>query len=220
LPFAVALAHEATRAGGSGATPFAAAPEALWRACSLNNEAGAHGTSLAATTRAVERSGQTSADVWPYDASLGHLTEEVPPAAQTSSWFRAGSVEIPLRHDRAEALVEDALAVALPVVLVLEVTSEFKSPDGDGEVDIPPLTANPGGYHAVLVVGAATNTDDSRRRLLIQNSWGPLWGVGGYGWLPIGYLESFAVQAAVLDPTWLSTEDHPNLPQETRALWN
>ncbi|MEW5705145.1 MAG: hypothetical protein AB1781_11265 [Pseudomonadota bacterium] len=36
------------------------------------------------------------------------------------------------------------------------------------------------------------------RHLLIRNSWGDGWGLGGYAWLPVAYLESFAVQAGLV----------------------
>jgi C1A family cysteine protease len=40
------------------------------------------------------------------------------------------------------------------------------------------------GSHSVLLVGY----DDSLQALLFQNSWGPTWGNGGFGFLPYRYV--------------------------------
>jgi C1A family cysteine protease len=40
------------------------------------------------------------------------------------------------------------------------------------------------GGHATMIVGY----DDSMSALLVRNSWGPNWGIGGYFWLPYGYV--------------------------------
>jgi hypothetical protein len=70
---------------------------------------------------------------------------------------------------------------------------------------VPAITSPLGDYHAVVAVGAATSTDGTTRRLLVRNSWGPGWGVGGFGWMPLEYLTAFAVEAAVLDPRAMLT---------------
>jgi hypothetical protein len=114
------------------------------------------------------------------------------------------TVETPLAHDGIEDLIEDALAVVLPLVLVIELTQEFEDATADGEIALPALTAPVGDYHAVLALGAATSTDGTSRRLLIRNTWGSGWGAGGYGWLPLDYLIAFAVQVATIDPTSLA----------------
>jgi len=49
-----------------------------------------------------------------------------------------------------------------------------------GEVPIPGPSEQPMGGHAVLAVGY----DDERKCLLVRNSWGKNWGIGGYFWLP------------------------------------
>jgi C1A family cysteine protease len=80
----------------------------------------------------------------------------------------------------------------------VEVTDQFRAPGPDGIVAIPDVRAASGSYHAVTCVGAATHPV-SGRVLLVKNSWGTDWGLGGYCWLPIDYLVGFAVQAATID---------------------
>ncbi len=180
------------------------AVEPLWQHCVQNGQADHRGTTLAAGGKAVRAKGQTAEPCWPYNASLGAGTEPEPATATQATWYSAETIAIPLAHDGIETLVEDALAANLPVVLIIELTSQFEQPASDGEIALPPLTAAVGDYHAVLAIGVATNQAGTSRRLLIRNTWGPGWGAGGYGWLPLDYLIAFAVQAAAIDPTSLA----------------
>jgi C1A family cysteine protease len=105
---------------------------------------------------------------------------------------------VALNHDGIEDGIEDELARFHPVILVVEVTEPFYIPDGEGVVAVPDVRAMAGGYHAVTCVGAADHALHGRL-LLIKNSWGSEWGLGGYCWLPIEYLVAFAVQAATVN---------------------
>jgi hypothetical protein len=180
------------------------AVEPLWQHCLHNGHAGHNGTTLAAGSDALAAKGQTVELYWPYNDTLGAGTEPEPAAATQATWYRATTVDTPFAHDGVEELADDALAAGLPLVLVVELTYEFEHPTAQGEIALPALTAPVGDYHAVLAVGAATNAEGTNRRLLIRNTWGPGWGAGGYGWLPLDYLIAFAVQAAAIDPASLA----------------
>jgi hypothetical protein len=179
------------------------AVEPLWQHC-LHYGGGHSGTTLATAGAALAAKGQTTETCWPYNQSLGAGTEPEPTGAATAPWYTGVTVDVPLAHDGIETLVEDALAAELPVVVVIELTSEFEHPTPTGEISIPPLNAPVSDYHAVLALGAATNAARVQRRLLVRNTWGPGWGAGGYGWIPLDYLIAFAVQAATIDPTSLA----------------
>lgn len=204
VPFSVAGAHEAARAyaGAAGAEQLAVEP--LWQHCLNAGLAGHDGTTLQAASDAVKAKGQTLERCWPYNAAIGAGTEPEPAAVANATWYQAGAIEVPLAHDGIEALAEDALASGFPLVLVIEVTHEFEHPSTSGEIATPALTAPTSDYHAVLAVGAATNRTGTDRRFLIRNTWGPAWGAGGYGWLPLDYTIAFAGQAAVIDRTMLA----------------
>jgi hypothetical protein len=186
------------------------AVEPVWQHCVRSGHAGHGGTTLDAGRAAVAAKGQTADSYWPYNDALGAGTEDDPAAVTRASWYKAGSFEVALAHDGIEPLIEDALAAGFPLVVIIELTREFEEPTAQGEIATPPLAAPLGDYHAVVAVGVATNTDGTSRRLLIRNTWGPGWGAGGYGWLPLDYLIAFAEQAAVIDPASLTTSQQPS----------
>lgn len=201
-PFAVAAAHEAARAAIiASSRPEQLAIEPLWRHCVIAGTAGPAGTRLTDVGDALSSGGHPTETAWPYNASLGHATEPPPPSAAATRWFAADLIKIPLRHDGLEDLIEDALALLIPVVIVIELTTEFERPQPSGEIAVPTLTSSVGDYHAVLAVGAATDSTQNSRQLLVRNSWGAGWGAGGYGWLPHDYLIAFAVQAGIINPS-------------------
>lgn len=204
VPFSIAAAHEATRArlGAPGAEMLAVEP--LWQHCLHNGHAGHNGTTLAAGGDALRVKGQTAEPCWPYNRTLGAGTEPEPAAATQATWYTAATVDTALAHDGIEDLIDHALAAGLPLILVIELTQEFEQPTAQGEISLPALAAPVSDYHAVLAIGAATNTGGTSRRLLIRNTWGSGWGAGGYGWLPLDYLIAFAVQAAAIAPASLA----------------
>jgi len=193
--------HEASRALDGGSVE-ALAPESLWRRCTQLGQTGPGGVLLYDVADALGFVGQPLLAEWPYNAGLGPGTEEPPPAAGPEPWLTAGFAELQLAHDGVEDAIEAELVGGSAVILVVELTDEFEQLEPDGQIRLPDLRSAAGDYHAVLVVGA---TDISgRRHLLIRNSWGDGWGLNGYAWLPVAYLESFAVQAGVVQVKTLS----------------
>ena len=91
--------------------------------------------------------------------------DQVPPAAQAAVWHQADVSVAPVANDGIEDDIEDLLAAGLVVALIVEVTTEFEQAAPDGIIEVPPLTAPQGAYHAVLVVGARTH--DAARVLLV-----------------------------------------------------
>jgi C1A family cysteine protease len=55
-----------------------------------------------------------------------------------------------------------------------------------GVADLPQKNEEWVGAHAVCAVGY----DDQEKRLLVRNSWGSDWGMGGYFTMPYSYLNS------------------------------
>lgn len=82
--------------------------------------------------------------------------------------------------------IKQSLAAGYPVVFGFQVYQQFESDQcaHDGIVVMPIPGEQSIGGHAVLAVGY----DDTKQMLLVRNSWGASWGIGGYFWLPYGYV--------------------------------
>ena len=92
--------------------------------------------------------------------------------------------------------VVGALDAGAPVVLGLIITDAFFRPDASGSVpDVAPDVER--GGHAVLAVGHGTDTS-GKPALLIRNSWGEGWGLGGHAWLSRVYIERQLYETAML----------------------
>lgn len=196
VPFSLSLAHDALD-GSDAALDTAMAPEAVWWHCAQRGQTHPTGMALDHAGEALRDSGQPPLSQWPWNPNLGYKTENPPPAVGAPPWQQARTFVFEPAHDGVEDQIEDTLAAGYPLVLVVEVTHEFQNPAPDGTIDVPDIRSPAGDYHAVLVVGAATDPAQGRR-LLVRNSWSEAWGASGYGWLPMDYLVANAVQAAVV----------------------
>jgi len=61
------------------------------------------------------------------------------------------------------------------------------------------------GYHCITLVGY----DDTNKQLLIRNSWGTNWGMGGYTWFPYSDFD-------IIVESWTL---HPEVPQPETSLY-
>lgn len=89
--------------------------------------------------------------------------------------------------------IKQVLASGYPVIFGFAVYESFDSPvvENTGVVPMPEPDEYLLGGHAVLCVGY----DDSINRVLVRNSWGKNWGMGGYFTMPYAYISSPSLAA-------------------------
>ena len=115
--------------------------------------------------------------------------------------------------------VRESLARGLPVVMGFDVYDSFMSEAvaKSGVVTVPDTASESlQGGHAVLAVGY----DDAKQALLIRNSWGPEWGIGGYCWMPYWYVTSgHASDFTVIMMEELGVDAVPDKPAAPVSVW-
>jgi len=147
------------------------------------------GTTMAAIVSALADEGQPVETAWPYSPS--HLTPWIPPSI-TGGVYKTTIVVGRLIFNDIIA----ALDRRRPIILGLVITDAFFRPDVVGRI----VDQNPDierGGHAVLAVGHDIGTTNTPA-LLIRNSWGEGWGLGGYAWLTRTYIDRQLHETAVL----------------------
>lgn len=145
---------------------------------------------------ALRDQGQPLLADWPYDPTIAlDNAGDRPPALVQPPWFCGELEEVELEFDGIEQHLEDALIAERIVLLILEVTDGFWYPSS-GVIDVS-AADKPDGRHAVACVGIATHPS-SGRCLLIKNSWGEGWGLGGYAWVTLRYVAQYGSEAATV----------------------
>jgi C1A family cysteine protease len=114
--------------------------------------------------------------------------------------------------------IKTHLAAGLPPMFGFTVYGSYTQAAATGKIPFPTSGDKIVGGHAVVAVGyddsmKIKNTNagaaETKGALLIRNSWGTGWGIGGYGWLPYEYvLKGLAVDWwALLKNEWIDRGD-------------
>ena len=146
--------------------------------------------------KTLVKQGACQESLWPYDITKFTLK---PPATAYSN----GLNHQILSYARIDSLLalRYCLAGGYPVVFGFTVYESFESQKValSGNVPMPQPGERVLGGHAVLAVGY----DDTTNRVLVRNSWGASWGMGGYFWLPYNYVGN----RALADDFWTIRKD-------------
>ena len=144
------------------------------------------GAYLRTAMHAVRAFGVPPEELWPY--VIDRFEDEPTPFLYSYAQnFKAMKY---VRLDKAglqtDIILENVkyvLARGYPVVFGFTVYSSISDA---ANIPFPKKTDRRSGGHAVVAVGY--DDDHEEPSLIIRNSWGPMWGEGGYGYLPYEYV--------------------------------
>jgi len=143
------------------------------------------GTYIRSFFKGVEKFGVCPEDTWPYEerTALLHPSVEAYQQADCNLDVRAYRIEDGISSDSIEHKTLVALHSGLPMIIGIDVGQAFLEYGSSQEFTFDPPEVSRG-RHAVVVTGY----DPKRQRALLRNSWGRLWGFGGYCWISLAYL--------------------------------
>jgi hypothetical protein len=151
------------------------------------------GALLSSMLETLRQEGQPEESGWPYlpavPADLGQWT---PPATLGERYGRNGA-----GGDVDLAQISAALDQGRPVMLLTMLSASFFRPTAAGVVDPAPKEGpDPAMRHAVIAVGHGRA--EGTPAILIRNSWGTAWGLGGHAWLTDRFLKPRLFRTAIL----------------------
>jgi C1A family cysteine protease len=132
--------------------------------------------------KAVARHGDCPEHLWPY---IEKKFATRPPSRCYDSALKYKAVQYYRIHRRLDDF-RACLASGYPFVFGFTAHEKFKDVvKRTGRLEMPSKGEKVIGKHAVLAVGY----DDAPGRLIVRNSWGSKFGLGGYFTMPYGYLQ-------------------------------
>lgn len=139
---------------------------------------------------ALQTEGQPDEEEWPYQDA--QPSPWIPPVV-TKRWYGGMPATSPGSVDQVVTTVRAGHPVVLGLRLTIEFVNLQKAPF------VVPAVGKGYGGHAVLAVGVG---HESRlgELILIRNSWGSTWGIGGHGWLPVPYLDDKLIGHRIVAP--------------------
>ena len=149
------------------------------------------GVSLSTMIETLRGDGQPIESAWPYIASLfTDFSTYAPPSCSAPIYRRDSTPTLATVDDVVGQLDQDK-----PVLFTMSLSRSFFSAARDGIVSAnEPL--EPKRVHALIAVGHGLH--GTERFILVRNSWGEAWAMGGYAWLDAAYLKPRLLVAAIM----------------------
>lgn len=152
------------------------------------------GVSFEIMSETIAVNGQPHETDWPYENKPVVLTTWKPPKTLGPIFRRkSSSIANGIDHICAQ------LASGKPVIVVMDISYSFFVANSTTEVLNAPLAEPRLNTHAVIAVGYGDNATD--RCVLIRNSWGTNWFLGGYGWIDHRYLSPRVHVLGIMEST-------------------
>lgn len=139
------------------------------------------GVTVPTCVAALAQDGQCSEVGWPYADPIPSGSAWVPPETAVPVFRRRSEIS-----DDTVAMIMSELDTGSPLVVAMLLGERFYMPDPQGRIGPGPDDVNTD-YHALLAVGHGL--EGSEPFILVRNSWGADWGMDGYGWVSVAYLE-------------------------------
>jgi C1A family cysteine protease len=132
--------------------------------------------------KSIAKQGDCPETNWPYDLTKW-ADKPSPQCYKEAIRYKAVQYQ---RLVQTLNQMKGCLADGYPFVFGFVVYDSFDSPavQSGGNVPMPALSESILGGHCVLAVGY----DDAAQRFIFRNSYGPNWGMQGYGTIPYAYL--------------------------------
>ena len=157
------------------------------------------GVTLNAILTTLRESGQPPESIWPYLQTIPNDLTLWKPPKKPEPLFRRDC-------DRKQPSIEEilkSLDAGVPVIITMCLSTAFFKPAAGGIIisDEPP---DPAIRHGMVAVGYGAL--GGKPLILVRNSWGTAWGIGGYGWVAADYIAPRLLGVAIL------TRDLTNVP--------
>jgi len=141
------------------------------------------GAAIRDGVKSLVKLGVCSEKSWPYN--IAKFTQK-----PSAACFKEAATHEVTSYHRILSLQEmrQCLAEGYPFVFGFTVYSAFESKAvaKTGALNLPKPSEKDLGGHAVCAVGY----DDTAKRVLVRNSWGADWGMGGYFTMPYDYISN------------------------------
>jgi C1A family cysteine protease len=140
--------------------------------------------------KTVAKQGVPPETDWPYSENMSVVTEKPNSKAYTDALQHTVIAYHRITSKSADAfltLMKSCLADGYPFVFGFTVYSAFEGPEvaKTGVLNMPDKKKESiVGGHAVMAAGY----DDTKKLILVRNSWGASWGQKGYFWMPYAYI--------------------------------
>jgi C1A family cysteine protease len=168
--------------------------DALWAAHTQGGPPRREATTVQRALGGLERHGHAHEAAWPY-GSPPFPAPRPPRVRSTEQHCPLGNWRS-LKNARFESVAPELESKRSVVLTVRLVPTAWRR--DDGWIDAGAGDIEQGG-HAILAVGAESQTSSVPNHVIVKNSWGPNWGARGYGFISDRYLRHYGVVAHVLE---------------------
>ena len=157
----------------------------LYQGCKAIDEEPGEGTYIRCAMDVLLKRGVCPESCWRYIPNVvGSPCKEADKLAQTFKILGYWRV------DPEVDAIKESIYLNGPLVVGVDVYAKFESAPG-GVVPMPTPDEEYLGGHAICLVGY----DDGKHLFKFKNSWGVIWGDGGYGYLHYDYVEPYLSDA-------------------------